>query len=336
MSGKRWTALVIAVGLFFVSIVVNLATTALSTDFTSSLESMLETPENGVVETILEEGSASKRIAVLEVNGVIQDTGDVASFFESPTYNHRQFMDQLEVIKEDKTIQGVVLRVNSPGGGTAESAQIHQKLVELKEEAEIPVYVSMGSIAASGGYYISAPADKIFAMGETLTGSLGVIMQSLNYSGLAEEYGVEMVTIKSGPYKDILSPTREVTEEERNILQSMIDNSYEAFVDVIATGRDMSEAEVKRIADGRIYDGYQAKENNLIDEFGYYEDALEALKKDHDLNGAQVFEYSTGMGFESLFSYSAQSVFGKDMESRMLMDFLSKSSGPRLMYLYAE
>lgn len=143
-----------------------------------------------------------------------------------------------------------------------------------------PVYVSMGSMAASGGYYISAPADKIYASPETMTGSLGVIMHGYNYEKLAKKYGVEFETIKSGPHKDIMSPTREMTGEEREILQNMINNSYDQFVKVIADGRGMTENEVRKIADGRIYDGRQAKENHLIDDFGHLDDVIAAMKTD--------------------------------------------------------
>ncbi|RBP03901.1 signal peptide peptidase SppA [Rossellomorea aquimaris] len=336
MNAKRWTALGIAVVLFFVSVVVNFATSAATGDFNKAFEDMLGATDNPFSEEVIDEGNAQKRIAVLEVEGVIQDTGGANSLFESPGYNHELFMDKLDAVQKDKSVKGIILKVNSPGGGVVESAQIHSKLVEIMDKAKKPIYVSMGGTAASGGYYISAPATKIFASKETLTGSLGVIMQSINYSELAEKYGVDFVTIKSGPYKDIMSPTRKMTEEERKILQSMIDNSYEGFVDVIASGRDMSEAEVKKIADGRVYDGIQAKEVNLIDEFGYVEDTIEAMKKDYKLKGAQVFEYTAGDPFSEFFSMGAKKMIGQDMEAAALMKLLSKPNSPRLMYLYSE
>ncbi|MCY7985939.1 signal peptide peptidase SppA, partial [Bacillus inaquosorum] len=199
----------------------------------------------------------------------------------SDGYNHRTFLKNLERAKDDKAVKGIVLKVNSPGGGVYESAEIHKKLEEIKKETKKPIYVSMGSMAASGGYYISTAADKIFATPETLTGSLGVIMESVNYSKLADNLGISFETIKSGAHKDIMSPSREMTKEEKNIMQSMVDNSYEGFVDVISEGRGMSKAEVKKIADGRVYDGRQAKKLNLVDELGFYDDTISAMKKDH-------------------------------------------------------
>lgn len=335
MNAKRWIALGIAAGLFFVSVIVNFATSALKGDFTSAWEEVLSM-DSTLNEEVLDTGSSGDRIAVLEVNGVIQDTGGASSLFESAGYNHQSFLEQLDAVEKDDTVKGVILKVNSPGGGVVESAQIHKKLEEIKKDTKKPIYVSMGGTAASGGYYISAPATKIFASKETLTGSLGVIMQGINYSELAEKYGVDFVTIKSGPYKDIMSPTREMTDEERDILQSMIDNSYEGFVDVIASGRDMSEEQVKKIADGRIYDGQQAKEVNLIDEFGYYEDTVEAMKKDYKLKDAEVFRYSSGDSFAGLFNMGAKKMIGGDMEATALAKVLSQPNAPRLMYLYSE
>jgi len=336
MNGKRWTALAIAGVLLFFSIVVNMLSAFAFNDFESSFKEIFEAADTPFVEEVVEKGNTTKKIAILEVNGVIQDTTDAGSLFTSPGYNHKSFIKSLEYVKDDSTVKAVILKVNTPGGGVVESAEIHRKIVEIQKEAKKPVYVSMGSMAASGGYYIAAPADKIFASPETLTGSLGVIMQGYNYAGLAEKYGVEFVTIKSGPYKDIMSPTRDMTKEERDILQSMIDNSYEGFVKVISEGRGMSESEVKKIADGRIYDGRQAKDVNLIDEFGYLEDVIDAMKNDHKLKGAQVVSYTENFGFGSLFSMGAQKIMGEDFEMGVIMKMLSQPNSPRLMYLYAE
>ncbi|WP_174729480.1 signal peptide peptidase SppA [Mesobacillus harenae] len=336
MSGKRWAALGIAAGLFIISAVINLLSVFAFNEVDSSLTDFFASTEKAFEEQIIEEGNGIKKIAVLSVDGVIQDTGDATSFLQSPGYNHHSFMDQLEHAKNDKSVAAIILRVNSPGGGVVESAQIHDKIKEIKEEAKKPVYISMGSMAASGGYYIAAPADKIYASPETITGSLGVIMQGVNYAELAEKYGVEFVTIKSGPYKDIMSSTREMTAEERAILQSMIDNSYEGFVKVISEGRNMSEERVKEIADGRIYDGRQAMEIDLIDGHGYFDDVVEVLKKEHNLKDAQVVKYEENLGFGSLFSMGAQKMFGPDLETAALTKLLSQPNSPRLMYLYAE
>ncbi len=335
MNTKRWIALIAAAGILVISIVVSSAFSLLKTDFSSGFEDIVGSSDTFLGEQVMEPGDGSNRIAVLTVDGAIQDTG-AAPLFAAAGYNHDLFMEQLEAVKEDESVKGVVLNVNSPGGGVVESAQIYDKIIEIQEETEKPFYVSMGSMAASGGYYISAPAEKIFVNEETLTGSIGVIMQSVNYGELAERYGVDFVTIKSGPYKDIMSPTRDMTDEERALLQEMLDSSYERFVDVIEQGRNMTEAEVKEYADGRIMNGRQAVEANLADDFGYEEDVIQSLREDFSLEGAEVFEYGAGDDWTSLFAMKAGSFFGMDMETKFISDMLSQNSGPRMMYLYGD
>lgn len=337
MNGKRWAAVIIAAFIFVVSIVTSLASVALTTDLEGMFSEMVGAEDTPFLEEYIEEGTGFDKIAVLEVNGTIQDTGESGSFFSAEGYNHQAFLEELDYVKEDPDVKGIILKVNSPGGGVVESAEIHDKLVEIKEETKKPIYVSMGSMAASGGYYISAPADKIFASAETLTGSLGVIMSGYNFEGLAEKYGVEFVTIKSGQYKDIMSSTREMTEDERQILQTMIDNSYSGFVKVIADGRGMSEEEVRSIADGRIYDGRQAKDLKLIDEFGYFDDVVEQMKTDLDIKDASVVSYSDNVGLPSLFSMTAQKLMtGEDRELANILKVVTNANSPRMMYLYAE
>ncbi|MFC5735246.1 signal peptide peptidase SppA [Cytobacillus gottheilii] len=334
MNGKRWAAIGIAVFLFGFSVVSSLLFTF--RDAESSLAEMFTSASDPFAEEVIEEGNAMNKIAVLNLNGTIQDTGEAGSLLGATGYNHQSFMKKLDFVKEDNSVEGIILRVNTPGGGVVESAEIHDKIVEIQEETEKPVYISMGSMAASGGYYISAPADKIFASAETMTGSLGVIMQGYNFSGLAENLGVDFVTIKSGEYKDIMSSTREMTEAERSILQDMIDNSYDGFVKVISEGREMTEAEVREIADGRIYDGRQALELNLIDGFGYLDDVIQQMEDDYDLGGAQVVQYADNVGFGSLLSMGVQKFAGPETEMAGLVNLLSHTHSPRLMYLYAE
>ncbi|HAO5914941.1 TPA: signal peptide peptidase SppA [Listeria monocytogenes] len=337
MNAKRWIALGIVFALLIVSALAKFTSSQITSKEESSptfVESLFaDTGE--LTETVIEEGG-NDTIAVLSVDGTIQDTGDSGSLFSEAGYNHSFFMQQLEQVRNDDNIQGVLLYVNSPGGGVMESAQIRDKILQIQKERNIPFYVSMGSMAASGGYYISAPADKIFASKETLTGSLGVIMQGYDYSELMKKLGVSDNTIKSGEYKDIMSGTRPMTEDEKKIMQSMIDDSYNEFVKVVAQGRGMTVEQVRKIADGRIYDGRQAKENGLIDEFGYQEDALEALKKEQGLAGATVIQYDAPGDFSSLFSVAAQKISGQNADISQLIKLTGTLKAPRMMYLYGE
>lgn len=334
MNMKRWFAILGATLLLVISIGVNALSSAFSTDWTAMLDEFASISSSEFYETVIEEGNVNERIALLTVDGTIQDTGSAGSLFATEGYNHQFFLQQLEQVKLDDSVKAIVLQVNSPGGGVVESAQIYREIRKIQEEAAKPIYVSMGSMAASGGYYISAPADKIFVNKETMTGSIGVIMQSINYGKLAEKYGVEFVTIKSGPYKDIMSPTREMTDAERNMLQEMLNDSYEDFVDIIEQGRNMTEAEVKKIADGRIVNGRQAIEAGLADEFGFLDDVIASIKTDYDLENAEVFEYGHSQSLSSLFAMKAQSFLGMDMESKLIGKLIADNSAPKMMYLY--
>src|SRR5690625_987696 len=327
MNSKRWLAIVAAVVLLFVSIGFRFTMSVAS----GLLQSFADLDEHYFEEKILVDGDLDKRIAVLNLEGVIQDV----STFLSEGYDHQQFLNMIEQAGEDSTVEAIILKVNSPGGAVGETAQIHRKLVELQEEYDKPIYVSMGATAASGGYYVAAPADKIFAEPSTITGSIGVIMESINYSGLAEKYGVDFNTIKSGKHKDIMSPNREMTKEEREILQSMIDEMYDDFVQVIVDGRQMDEATVREVGDGRVYTGRQAQAVGLVDEVGTFEDALEAIRKDHQLEDAQVIRYGVGLGFFDNLGMSIQGVFQHNTtELDRVLALLRQSDKPRAMYIY--
>lgn len=339
MNAKRWVAIIIATVVIVFSLglntVLSLVTSDMfSGDFGNFEEMMLATQEMN--ESVIEEGDVNKRIAYLEVDGTIQDV-DTDSLLGTTGYNHQDFLNQLEYILDDDTVAGIVLRVNSPGGGVMESAEIYNKLLEIKATRKIPIYVSMGSMAASGGYYISAPADKIFAHRETITGSIGVIMQSLNYKKLAENLGVKYETFKSGAHKDMLNPTRDVTPEERAMLQEMIDESYEAFVDIVEKGRHMSEADVKKVADGRILSGSQAVKAGLVDGLADSDQVIEKLRKDYGLEDAELYEYSAVTdSWQSLLGMKISNFFGASAEEKMFMKLMSEYSTPKMMYLYGE
>ncbi len=336
MTMKRWIAIIVAAVLVFVSVGINSLSYIFTRDFNGLFDEMMATSSTGYEEAIIEEGNGTEKIAVLTLDGVIQDLGSSTSLFQPAGYNHQFFMSQLNEVLEDPSVKGVVLKVNSPGGGVVESAEIYDALRLIQEENQIPLYVSMGGMAASGGYYVSAPAEKIFVNPETITGSIGVIMESVNYAKLAEKYGIDFNTIKTGPYKDIMSGSREMKVEERAMLQEMINDSYERFVDIIEEGRGMSEAQVKKVADGRIMNGRQAIEAGLADDFGKVKDVIAAMKKDNGLEDATVFEYTTLDSWTSLFGVKAGNLFGGNIESELIGKLLNDYNAPRMMYLYGE
>ncbi len=307
MNTKRWIAIIIAAFLFIFSIGLNAVIGFFSSDLISNVTNGSDI---SLKENVMEGGNITERIALLTVDGVIQDVGSGTAWAPAD-YDHQLFLKQLDTILHDRTVQAIVLSVNSPGGGAIESAEIHEKLVQIKNERNIPIYVSMGGVAASGGYYIAAPADKIYAHRETITGSIGVIMSSYNFSQLAENFGIEFETIKSGEHKDMFSGTRATTDEEKAMMQEMINDSYEVFVDVVEQGRGMSEADVKAVADGRILGGSQAVKAGLVDELGGLEDTIESLRADYGLQNATLFEYQNDSGgLISLMGMKINSFFG--------------------------
>lgn len=335
MTMKRWIALFVAAALLLVSVGINSLSYFFTRDFSKFVDELASTSLTEYSETIIEQGTNQEKIAVLTLDGVIQDLGGVSSLLGTG-YDHQFFMSQLDDVLEDRNVQGVVLQVNSPGGGVVESADIYDGLRAIQEEREIPIYVSMGGMAASGGYYVSAPAEKIFVNRETITGSIGVIMESVNYAKLAEKYGIDFNTIKTGPYKDIMSGSREMTDEERDMLQEMIGDSYDRFVEIIADGRGMSDAEVRKVADGRIMNGRQAIEAGLADEYGKVSDVIAAMQEDYELDEATVFEYSMHESLSSLFGLKAKSMFSGNIETELISKLLSEYSAPRMMYLYGD
>jgi len=175
--------------------------------------------------------------------------------------------------REDNEVKAVVLRMNTPGGSAAASQEVAEEIARLQMAGKV-VVTSMGDVATSGGYWIAAGTDRIVANPATTTGSIGVIWSMANMQELFRKVGVEQDTIKSGPYKDIGSPARPMTPEEKALLQGMIDDIYGQFVAVVAKGRKMDEQKVRSLADGRIYTGRQAKELGLVDELGDMYDAI--------------------------------------------------------------
>jgi len=201
----------------------------------------------------------SKGIALIEVNGVIADS--------------RQIVRQFKKYGKNPAVAAIVLRVDSPGGGVSASQEIYNEIKRVKGKGK-KVIVSMGSVAASGGYYISAPADIIVANPGTITGSIGVIMEFPILKDLLSKLGIKFEVVKSQEHKDIGSPFREISPKERALLKDVINSVYEQFISVIVTDRKIPEAKVRAISDGRILSGTQAKEFGLVDTLGSFEDAI--------------------------------------------------------------
>jgi len=206
----------------------------------------------------LDKYSLAGRVAVIDVKGVIEDSDDVVR--------------QLNKYEDDSSVKALILRIDSPGGGVAASQEIYEGILKFKESGKT-VIASMGAIAASGGYYIACAADTIMANPGTLTGSIGVIFSFPTFEKLMKSVGIELEVFKAGEMKDVGNYSREVTPEEREMLQAAIDDTYDQFINLVAESREIDLERVREIADGSIFTGRQAMELGLVDELGTYEDA---------------------------------------------------------------
>lgn len=206
-----------------------------------------------------------EKIALIRLEGMIVDS--------------REVIKSLRRYRKDPDIKAILLRVDSPGGAVAPSQEIYDTLKAIQSEGEKKIVTSMGTVAASGGYYIASATDLIIANPGTLTGSIGVIMELTNLEGLMQKVGVESVTIKSGKNKDVGSPFRKMKAEERAILQNVLDDVHSQFIEAVSEGRSLEIDTVRRLADGRIFSGRQAKKLGLVDELGSLESAIQVAAK---------------------------------------------------------
>jgi len=218
----------------------------------------------------------SDHIAVIRLTGLIAEEADGDGILSNGN-TAGAVLKQLRKAVKNKHVKGILLRIDSPGGTVSTSQEIADEIKSLRDKQK-PVVVSMGDVSASGGYYVACGADKIVADPGTITGSIGVIFHTMNFKGLADKFGVQAQVVKSGPFKDIGSPYRQMTPEEKEILQNLISDAYDQFVTAISVGRNMPMDKVKKLADGRIYSGRQALKLGLIDKLGSYTVALNLLQ----------------------------------------------------------
>ena len=213
--------------------------------------------------------SMGGKVAIIPISGMIADS--------------EQVIEQMKRFEKDNAVKAIVLRINSPGGGVAPSQEIYEEVRKLN--AKKPVLTSMGTIAASGGYYIASATRKVYANPGTMTGSIGVVMPFVNVKDLVEKIGLKGMAVKSGEFKDIGSPLREMTPEDRQVLQSVVDNVHLQFVNAVAAGRKLPREDVLKIADGRIFTGEQAKALRLVDALGNLEDTIADAAKMGGISG---------------------------------------------------
>jgi protease IV len=257
-------------------------------------------PKTGPLEETEISGKGKNKILLIDVSGLLtssQPSDMIDRLFNRPSLPTR-FKEELSKAAEDKKVKGIVLRINSPGGTVTASDILYHEIQEFKKEHKIPVVASIMDLGTSGGYYLAVASDRIVAHPSAVTGSLGVIMLTINGAGLMEKIGIEANAITSGQHKDMGSPFRKMTESDRAIFQSVIDSFYHRFLDVIEQGRPkLSKEKIRQLADGRIYSAPQAKEAGLIDDIGYLDDAIAITKQQAGLTEATVIMYQRTGGY---------------------------------------
>ncbi len=330
--GRGWMvfALVLCV-LLAVSVLVNLGNF-----FTSGLAHSKSMRSRSVgprlEEVTTEDNDAANKVAVVEIDGIITSRA-----IDQSGYNMVDLVKaQLKRAEEDKEVKAVILKVDSPGGEVLASDEIYRAIADFQKKCSKPVVCSMGNLAASGGYYVSAPCRWIVANELTITGSIGVILHSWNYRHLMDKVGLMPETYKSGKFKDMLSGEREpdeITAQEREMVQTLINETYGRFTNVVAKGREQAYEKNKNskdkghalsrdwsdYADGRVLSGAKASELGFVDEVGYFDDAVKRAKTIAGISTANLIEYQQRFDLSDLFRLFGQSE-GKVIKVDLGMD----------------
>ncbi|ARN56760.1 signal peptide peptidase SppA [Sedimentisphaera salicampi] len=326
--GRLWSALkfiymVITVPYFIMVVlfIVAFLAAVFSQDDLIDIEKGSRFARGGFNETVVIEGERDERIALIDVQNLIT--------FQTS----QQFKSRIKKIEKDDSVAAVIVRVTSPGGSVSASDQIHHYIQSFKEDTDIPVYSYMSGVAASGGYYLSAACDQIYAEPTTITGSIGVVLQSFNLETLMnEKLGVKNITVKSGEKKDWPKMFGELTQEQLDYVQNkLINPPYQRFVSIVAEGRDkLSKEQVLKLADGSIYYSEEAVNNGLIDGISYLEDLRDVIAEENGLENPEVFGFRETFSLDYLLRNTAEETgfFPRAEET------LEKISRPELMYLW--
>ncbi|VAX26386.1 signal peptide peptidase SppA, 36K type [hydrothermal vent metagenome] len=270
---------------------------------------------SSVIGSLFSDGllESDNQIAVVEIQGMITQS--------------RETVRQLRKFQHDPKVKGIIVRIDSPGGAVGPSQEIYNAVARIREEDAKKIYASLGSVAASGGYYIASAADTIFANPGTLTGSIGVIMAFSNIQELIEKIGIRPEVIKSGAFKDAGSPVRSISKEERKLLQNLVDDVHQQFVEDVAKGRNLSTEVVGRLADGRVYTGRQAFDLKMVDHLGGLQAAIDLLTTQAGIQGSpQIVQEEEGVPF---LDWLMRSAIRKN-----LTEALSPQTYPSLQFLW--
>jgi protease-4 len=282
------------------------------------------------------EGSGSAKVLLLDLSGLLQDDTPSLTLTSPPPRVPllARVREELRRAEKDDQVRALVVRINSPGGTITASDIVYREIREFKQRRKVPVIAAMMDVGASGGYYAALAADQIFAHPTTVTGSIGVIMLTVNAQGLLEKVGVAPLAIKSGPLKDAGSPFRGLTAEERAVFQSVIDDMYGRFVRLVSESRKIPEDRVRAFADGRIYTAEQARTLGLVDQVGYLDEAVAAARRAAGLAEARVVMYHRPREYRSNLYSASPPAPGADSLVSQLAGLLGGGPGARFLYLW--
>lgn len=271
-------------------------------------------------------GSGTTKVVRIWFSGIL--TRELDGGWFGTTDPVEDALRQIRAARQDEDVAAIILEIDSPGGGVTSADEIHRELTLFKESrGDRKLTVLVHDMAASGGYYIAVPADRIFAQPTALIGSIGVILQTLNVQGLSEKIGVTDTTIKSGKNKDMLNPFRPVDPEQVKLLQDSVDAMHDRFVDLVAEGRSLKKSQLKGLADGRLFTADEALEHQLIDAIGYWDDVMDATAELLGVDDILVVTYRSEKSFFDVLAGARSPLPG-------LQSLLSAATTPRRLYLW--
>ncbi len=337
MKQKQTTGLIIAAVIFVVAGVISVLTNALSSKLTSKEDSAVN-GFGGIMDqlygsedlALADMPATDDFIAVVPVRGTIQATQSTNGLSASTgEYNHKLLMDYVDKLIDSNNNKGIILRLDTPGGAVYQADELYLKLMEYKEKTGRPIWAYMESTCCSGGVYLASSADEQYANRNTTTGSIGVIISSYDLSGLYEKIGVKEANIVSAKNKDMGSMGKPMTDEQKAIYQSIVDEAYEQFVSIVAQARNMSVDDVKSLADGRIYTASQALDNGLIDGIKTEEEFDDYVKEQSKVS--RFYEPKSSAGYLSQIFGSVAKTKEKS-EAEVLVDLIDRIGSGVPMY----